>query len=192
MSKVQQPVERFLAKSEKSEHPFYWFLSFGRKPLFTPANVIKLAPGLTATTLQNWANRDVVNALLQMKEERGRRYFDSLATARIVFGHRLITEFKLQPVHAMLVCELAWVNVLKQFFEGIIPEGAAEEERYPVDWDRLERYWALYAFGRSIAVSRENLGEAIIDFGNAIVLPHGRDMLDLAVRAKQLFNESNE
>ncbi|MGY3494189.1 hypothetical protein [Bradyrhizobium sp. USDA 4502] len=191
-------VERAVAKLADKDHPLYWFMSFAQKPLFTPANVIKLAPGLTASTLQNWANREIVEALYDMKEERGRRYFDSSATARVVFGHRLISEFKLQPVHAMLLAEMARIRVIAEWLgEGISPN-APPDAKIPIHWDHIENYWFLYADRNQAernyctAVTTENLGSALTDFGGAIVLPYGRDVLDLAIRAKKLFHEGKE
>jgi MerR HTH family regulatory protein len=178
-----------IKSSTNKDHPIFWFWSFGQKPLFSQANLLKLAPGLTATTIQNWANRGIVSALIEMKEVRGRRYYDSTQIRRIVLGHRLMDAFDLPPALAMLSIDSANAEVIKAWTHDAVASAKTPDTKMPLRMEWIEQYWFVRApnLRDSVAVKASGLSAAIKNIGPAIVTPYGRDLSDLAVRAKKLY-----
>jgi hypothetical protein len=178
--------------SENTRHPIFWFWSFAKKPLFSQANLLKLAPGLTATTIQNWANRSIVSAFIEMKEVRGRRYYDSMQVNRIVLGHRLMNDFGLPPIEAMLSIDYANACVIGAWTGDAVDGAETTDTKMPIKPEWIEQYWFVQAASmkNSVAVKASGLGSAIEKLGSSIVIPYGRDHAELASKARKLHEES--
>ncbi|MBR1287286.1 hypothetical protein JQ597_35050 [Bradyrhizobium sp. AUGA SZCCT0177] len=184
-------AHRAIVTETNKDHPIFWFWSYAQKPLFSQANVLKLAPGLTATTIQNWANRSIVNALIEMKEVRGRRYYDSIQVRRIVLGQRLIDDFDLHPAKAMLLIDYANLAVIDAWTDDAIAGAKTPDTKMPIKMEWIEQYWFVRApeIKNSVAVKASGLAGAIKKLGASIVIPYGRDLTELAARAKKLYED---
>src|SRR2546423_13693015 len=93
-------------------HPVRWLWSKANEPLFSNATVLHLAgPRFTPATLQNWANRGIVNPAIETKNVKGRRKYSAVQLQQIVLGHPLVERGGIPPTLAVLDILLAMTQL---------------------------------------------------------------------------------
>ena len=155
----------------------------GLGPKFTQADILRLAPGLTATTLQNWANRDLVRPVILT----GRRLYDTVQLQKVVLGHQLVEDLRLQPAEAIVIVLAAYLALS----QALKAEGTSI---WRCPDELLKQYWVIRPKGRErddvVAVKEPLIAETLTRLGASIILPHGRNLIDLAERAMALKQEA--
>jgi hypothetical protein len=178
--------------TDDRNHPLTWLWNKRPKPLFSQAMVLELAPSVTPTTLQNWANREIISAIIRGGDVRGRRYYDAQQLTCVAIGSKLIDSFSLPPSDAMLMTLQGSAKMVATWAKDAVAGATHDEEIMPVDIDWLSDYWIVFGQEKlsAVAVRSEALGEAIRKVGLSFVWPLGRELLDLSVRAKAVYNKS--
>lgn len=177
---------------KNNDHPLTWFLSKKTKPLFSQAMVLELVPNITATTLQNWANREIVSALIHGGEQRGRRYYEGHQVIYIAQGSKLMDTFYVPPVEAMMMAMAATTEVLHKWIEDATAGATSDDQKMPIEIEWLSDYWAIVGRrAKAKAAKSADVGKLIQKSSLSLAWPHGRELIDLAVRAKAVYDERN-
>ncbi len=177
------------------DHALTWLFS-KNGPAFTQAKVLELAPNLSAVTLQNWANRNIVNALMHQGEEevRGRRLYKGDQVSNIVLGSRLVDQFGLSPAEAIMKVIMATAEVFMEWTSDAVKGADHDDQKMPIKADWVARYWAIspgVAAAKTRAVLAKDIEKTLKELGRpCLVWPHGADLLDLARRAKAIYEDA--
>jgi hypothetical protein len=175
-------------------HPLFWLFSIGLKPQFTQADILKLAPGLSASTLQNWANRDLLRPVIEIKQVTGRRLYDGGQLLSAVLGHQLVEDFGLPPLETIATMLAANMTVTRAWRKEALPVARTLDKKVRVAFlnERLEEYWVVRPKKMTdiAAVKAPFIPETLARLGACIIFPHGRYLKDVAERAMALKQES--
>ena len=83
---------------EMGHSPLSWFRWYWHFPIFTQADVLSLNDMLTVDTIQNWANRSLIN---HIKGPGGRRLYNIVEVVRICIAPTLMRECGVGPQKAL-------------------------------------------------------------------------------------------
>jgi hypothetical protein len=78
--------------------PFSWFRRYWAFPVFTQADVLSLSETLTVDTIQNWANRGLVD---HVKGPSGKRVYNIVEVVRVCLAPTLMRECGVGPQKAL-------------------------------------------------------------------------------------------
>lgn len=173
------------------DHDLYWLLAKKPSPpLFTQAMVLELAPNISAATLQNWANREIVQAIIKGGEVRGRRYYEAMPLLAIVVGSQLVDKFQISPPVAVLNVLAASAAVMMQWQEDAVKGATHDHEKMPIEADWIKEYWAIWpgTATRMAAAKLSDLAGRVDALGDSLIWPHGRYMADVATKARKIYN----
>jgi hypothetical protein len=168
-----------------SEHALTWFWSKEKAPLFSHGMVLQLAPNISATTLQNWTNREIVAPMIEGGAIRGRRFYRADQLVSIAVGSKLVDQFGLSPTDAIFRVIQANLEVVRYLMRAAV--GAMSTPR--VEW--IEDYWVVqgHKMATGVVINQGRLGEIIKEQSNPLLVwHHGRELSDLATRARVIFD----
>lgn len=166
----------------RENHPLLWLMTNAKKPLFTQADVLHLAPkALTAVNLQNWANRGFIEPHMS-PEKKSRRRYDAVQLVQISTGLPLI-QHGFGPLNAFMSINIALMKFMRDLVntsEGVQPGPDG------IPLDQLQSFFAVFpldAAGEPLIKHERDLAGTLATRSAAVVIPFGRAILDLGERA---------
>jgi hypothetical protein len=106
---------------------------------------------------------------------------------KVVLGHQLVEDLHLQPAEAIVIVLAAHV-VLSRALKA---EGTSI---WRCPDELLKQYWVIQPKGierdAAVAVKEPLIAETLTRLGASIILPYGRNLIDLAERAMALKQEA--
>jgi hypothetical protein len=172
-----------------SEHPLFWLRPYLKKPFVTQAGVLEIVgPPLTAMTLQNYANRKILEPVTD-PHRKTRRLYDGWALLSLYCGLPLI-EQGLGPTHSIVRVVTAYTVLVLDLFNISNPDGTVTPARVPLD--DVESYCALFGGADPRGVSIHHASEIGFEarkFPSSIILPIGRLSVELAERTRKYVED---
>lgn len=168
-----------------SEHPVLWCLGNAKSPLFTHADMLELqGPRLTDDTLQNWANRKIVEPEI----EGGNRRYDSVDTACIALMLPLVHDLRIMPAAAKLMAMMAFTLMAR----NLVDPKKVKPKAGDVPLNDVQNFYCIFGSIGSgndlpMLVHKCDLVETTFRKTPACtVLGFGRILIDVVKRAQKL------
>jgi len=160
---------------ELGHTPLSWFRWYWHHPIFTQAEILSLNDTLTVDTIQNWANRSLINHL---KGPNGRRLYNIVEIVRICIAPTLIRECGVGPQKAL---QMVMDILLAMDLDGL----------HTISASRAKKLLAVFGplnGDADVKVFDANIGRDFFKDSTSasIVVPFGRMFVDVVSRAVAL------
>jgi hypothetical protein len=162
---------------EMGHSPLSWFRWFWHYPVFTQADILSLSDTLTVDTIQNWANRGLVN---HIKGRTGRRAYNIVEVVRICIAPTLIQECGVGPQKAL---QMVMDILLAMDLDGLHTISAARAKKLLAVFGPLDGKKDVEVFDSNI--TRDFFKDST---SVSIVIPFGRMFVDVVTRAVAVMN----
>jgi hypothetical protein len=157
--------------------PLSWFRWYWGYPVFTQADVLSLNDSLTVDTVQNWANRGLINHL---KGPDRRRLYNIVEVLKICLAPTLMRECGVGPQKAL---QMVMDVLLAMDLDGLHTISASRAARLLAVFGPLDGSNNVEVFDSKIR------GDFFKDRTSvSIVIPFGRMFVEVVTRAVELMN----
>jgi hypothetical protein len=160
---------------EMGHSPLSWFRWYWAYPIFTQADVLSLNDTLTVDTIQNWANRGLINPI---KGGDRRRFYNLVEVLKICIAPTLMRECGVGPQKAL---QMVMDILLAMDLDGLHTIAASRAQKLLAVFGPLDGHKDVEVFNSNI---RRDFFKASTSV--SIVVPFGRMFVDVVTRAVKL------
>ena len=157
---------------EMGHSPLSWFRWYWAYPVFTQADVLSLNDTLTVDTIQNWANRSLIN---HIKGPTGRRLYNIVEAVKICIAPTLMRESGVGPQKAL---QMVMDILLAMDLDGLHTISSSRAKKLLAVFGPLDGHKDVEVFDSNI--KRDFFKDST---SVSIVVPFGRMFVDVVTRA---------
>jgi hypothetical protein len=162
---------------EMGHSPLSWFRWYWHFPIFTQAEILLLSDTLTVDTIQNWANRGLIN---HIKGPNGRRLYNIVEVVRLCIAPTLMRECGVGPQKAL---QMVMDILLAMDLDGLHTISASRAKKLLAVFGPLDGHKDVEVFDSNIR------RDFFKDSSNvSIVVPFGRMFVDVVTQAVERKN----
>ncbi len=162
---------------EMGHSPLSWFRWYWAYPIFKQADVLSLNNSLTVDTIQNWANRGLIN---HIKGPDRRRFYNIVEVLKICLAPTLMRECGVGPQKAL---QMVMDVLLVMDLDGLHTISASRAARLLAVFGPLDGSKNVEVFDSNIRRDFFKDSTSV-----SIVIPFGRMFVDVVTRAVELMN----
>jgi hypothetical protein len=160
---------------EMGHSPLSWFRWYWAYPVFTQAEILSFNDALTVDTIQNWANRNLIN---HIKGPTGRRLYNIVEVVRICLAPTLMRECGVGPQKAL---QMVMDILLAMDLDGLHTISASRAKNLLAVFGPLDGHKDVEVFDSNIR--RDFFRNST---SASIVVPFGRMFVDVVTKAVKL------